>query len=56
LTLNQLVEGSSPSRPTNEIKDLWHIAKKSFLFFAPVGSNGTHPCRSGGATWTAPHL
>ena len=32
LTLNQLVEGSSPSTPTRKIKDLGDVAASPFLF------------------------
>ena len=34
LTLNQLVEGSNPSRPTNIYKDLARYGLSPFLFFA----------------------
>ena len=37
LTLNQLVEGSNPSRPTRKIKQLRHISVTAFLLaFQPT--------------------
>jgi hypothetical protein len=31
LTLNQLVGGSNPLRPTRKIKHLWHFAESAFF-------------------------